>query len=192
MNGGIWGDNVLHFLRRSIMWNAILFQRTRTIRICTYLFNRHRTIKRSQDKVRQTCFMQNDQEAKKKKKKHNDKTISDSLWLLLRSQRFVSHVSLLPSKSIRRRSEPQLYLFDQFDRWLQIHTKINKCPWYTLSLVLFLLQDEHVMIEVLLKLFVRKVDAQLLETVELPPSRLKSRDGEAHTQTERKRKRTLG
>lgn len=59
------------------------------------------------------------------------------------------------------------YLFDEFDRGLQVHTKIDKGPNNALGFVLLLLEYEHKVIEVLLKLFVRKVDAELLEAVEL-------------------------
>jgi hypothetical protein len=53
------------------------------------------------------------------------------------------------------------------DTSLQVHTEILKDPVKTLTLVLFLLQHEHVVVEELLQLLVREVDAKLLETVEL-------------------------
>jgi len=50
---------------------------------------------------------------------------------------------------------------------LQVHAKINEGPLDSLSLVFFLFQHEHVMVEELLKFFVGEVDTELLEAVEL-------------------------
>jgi len=60
-----------------------------------------------------------------------------------------------------------MYLFNQINAVLQIHTEINKRPLDTFLLVFFLLKDEHVMIEELLETFIGIVDAQLFECVEL-------------------------
>lgn len=61
----------------------------------------------------------------------------------------------------------RLYLLDQIDRRLQIHAEIDEGPCDTFALVLFLLEHEHVVVEVLLQLLVGEVDAELLEAVEL-------------------------
>jgi hypothetical protein len=58
-------------------------------------------------------------------------------------------------------------LFDEVDTSLKIHAEINKFPLNAFFLVLFLLQDEHVMIEELLQALVGVVDAQLFKCVEL-------------------------
>jgi hypothetical protein len=50
---------------------------------------------------------------------------------------------------------------------LKVHAKINECPLDSLSLVLLLLQHEHMMVEELLKFLVGEVDTQLLETIVL-------------------------
>ena len=47
----------------------------------------------------------------------------------------------------------------------QIHAKVNKLPHYPLSGVLFLLQNEHVVIKELLQFLVSEINAKLLETV---------------------------
>lgn len=59
------------------------------------------------------------------------------------------------------------YLFDKVNSRLKIESKVNECPINSLTLVLFLLQDEHGMIEQLLELLIRVVDTQLLERVHL-------------------------
>lgn len=64
-------------------------------------------------------------------------------------------------------ADPSLYLLDQIDRRLQIHAEIDEGPRDTLAFILLLLKHEHVVIEVLLQLLVREIDAQLLETVVL-------------------------
>ena len=58
-------------------------------------------------------------------------------------------------------------LFDELDASLQVHTEIDEDPLDTFALVLFLLKNEHVMVEKLLQLLVGEVDTKLLETVEL-------------------------
>jgi len=52
--------------------------------------------------------------------------------------------------------------FNHVDSMLVIFER-DTLPLYTLLLVLFLLQSKHVLVELLLKLFVCIVDAQLLE-----------------------------
>lgn len=59
------------------------------------------------------------------------------------------------------------YLLDEINGLLKIHSKVNERPFNTLSSVLFLLEDEHVVIEELLQLFVGEVDAQLFKAIEL-------------------------
>lgn len=59
------------------------------------------------------------------------------------------------------------YLLNQLDTGLEIHTEVNKLPINTLTLVLFLFQDEHVVVEELLQFLIGEVDAQLLKTVVL-------------------------
>ena len=46
-------------------------------------------------------------------------------------------------------------------------TEIDHNPLDTFTLVLFLLQDKHMMVEELLQLLVGKVDTQLLKGIEL-------------------------
>lgn len=60
-----------------------------------------------------------------------------------------------------------VYLLDEFDASLQVHTEVNKYPLDTFALVLFLLKHEHVVVEELLQLLVGEVDAQLFKAVEL-------------------------
>jgi hypothetical protein len=50
---------------------------------------------------------------------------------------------------------------------LKVHPEVDESPGDALPLVFLLLQDEHVVVEELLQLLVREVDAQLLETVKL-------------------------
>jgi hypothetical protein len=59
------------------------------------------------------------------------------------------------------------YLFDEIDASLKVHPEVDERPGDALPLVFLLLQDEHVVVEELLQLLVREVDAQLLETVKL-------------------------
>lgn len=59
------------------------------------------------------------------------------------------------------------YLLDQIDSLLEVHAEVNECPFNALTLVLLLLEDEHVVVEELLQFLVGEVDAQLLEAVEL-------------------------
>ena len=50
---------------------------------------------------------------------------------------------------------------------MQVHTKIDKGPLDTFTFILFLLKNEHVMVEELLQFLVGEIDAKLLETVVL-------------------------
>merc|ERR1719383_219102 len=58
-------------------------------------------------------------------------------------------------------------LLDQLDGGQQVHAEVDEGPLDTLSLVLFLLLDEHVVVEELLETLVGVVDQKLLEGVEL-------------------------
>ena len=66
-----------------------------------------------------------------------------------------------------------VYLLNQVDAGLQVHTEVNELPLDALFLVLFLFQNEHVMVEKLLESFVGVVDTQLLKAVELWKQRVK-------------------
>lgn len=59
------------------------------------------------------------------------------------------------------------HLFQELNASLQVQAKVDEDPLYAFSLVLLLLQHEHVVVEELLQFLVGKVDAQLLEAVEL-------------------------
>jgi hypothetical protein len=59
------------------------------------------------------------------------------------------------------------YLFDQINASQKIHSKINELPDDALFGVLLLFEDEHVMIEELLQLFVSEIDTELLKAIEL-------------------------
>lgn len=58
-------------------------------------------------------------------------------------------------------------LLNEVNCWLEIKAEVNELPINALAAVLILLQDEHRMIEQLLKLFICVVDAQLFKRVEL-------------------------
>ena len=58
-------------------------------------------------------------------------------------------------------------LLNQLNGGQQVHAKIDKGPLDTLLLVLFLLLDEHVMVEELLETLVSVVDEELFQGVEL-------------------------
>lgn len=59
------------------------------------------------------------------------------------------------------------YLLNQFDTCEEIHAKVYELPLNALLSVFFLFEDEHVVVEELLKLLVGEVDTELLEAVEL-------------------------
>ena len=56
-----------------------------------------------------------------------------------------------------------MYLLNEINARLEIEAKVNEFPFNALLLVLLLLKDKHVMIEELLKLLIREIDAQLLK-----------------------------
>ena len=56
-----------------------------------------------------------------------------------------------------------VYLLNEVNGWLEVEPKVNELPVDTFTFVLFLFNDEHRVVEQLLKLLVRVVDAQLLE-----------------------------
>ena len=64
-------------------------------------------------------------------------------------------------------------LLEHGDAGLQVHAEVDHLPLDALLEVLLLLQDEHVVVEELLQLLVAKVDAELLETVELETKKRK-------------------
>ena len=57
--------------------------------------------------------------------------------------------------------------FDEVDRRLQVETEVHVVPLDTLSRVLLLLQDEHVVVEELLELLVCVVDEKLLIPIDV-------------------------
>lgn len=59
------------------------------------------------------------------------------------------------------------YLFNELNAGRQIHPEIDELPLDPFLLVFFLFQDEHVMVEKLLQLFVGEINAQLLHAVVL-------------------------
>lgn len=59
------------------------------------------------------------------------------------------------------------YLFNKLNTGSQVHTEVDELPLNTFLLVLFLLEDEHVVVEELLESLVGVVDTQLLEAVVL-------------------------
>ena len=59
------------------------------------------------------------------------------------------------------------HLLNEVNGWLQVQTKVDEFPFNAFALVLFLFNNEHCVVEQLLKLLVRVVDAQLLERVHL-------------------------
>ena len=61
----------------------------------------------------------------------------------------------------------QINLFKKLNASLQIHSEINESPLNSFLFVLFLFKHKHVVVEKLLQFLVGKVDAKLLESVEL-------------------------
>lgn len=107
-----------------------------------------------------------------------------------------SRVSSAIGPAICRSASAGWYLLDQIDSLLEVHAEVNKCPLNALALVLLLLEDEHVVVEELLQLLVGKVDAQLLEAVELL-DRVAQRGGRGPMRTgglseEQRKKRNRG
>ena len=68
---------------------------------------------------------------------------------------------------IQEDPKKNLYLFNQLNAGSQVHAKVNELPDDTLLLVLFLLQDKHMVVEELLQFLIGEVDAQLLHAVVL-------------------------
>lgn len=60
-----------------------------------------------------------------------------------------------------------IHLLDEVNGRLEVETKVNELPLDVFPLVLFLLDDEHCVVEQLLQLFICVVDAQLLKWVHL-------------------------
>ena len=59
------------------------------------------------------------------------------------------------------------YLLNKLNAGSQVHAKVNELPLNALFLILFLLQNKHVVVEKLLQFFIGEVDAKLLQAVEL-------------------------
>jgi hypothetical protein len=62
---------------------------------------------------------------------------------------------------------PTSHLLDEVNAGLQVKAKVDEDPVDSLTLVLFLLQHEHVLVKELLQLLIGEVDAQLLKAVKL-------------------------
>ena len=71
-----------------------------------------------------------------------------------------------------RHGDLKSHLLNEIDAGLQIHTEVDELPIDAFLLVLFLFQDEHVVVEELLKALVGVVDTQLLEAVELQEEKM--------------------
>lgn len=78
------------------------------------------------------------------------------------------HISSLRNDAllIKHRDDTER-LLDEFNTGLQIQTEINEGPGNAFTFVLFLFENEHVMVEELLETFIDEVDPQLLETVQV-------------------------
>lgn len=74
------------------------------------------------------------------------------------------------------------YLFDQFDRRLEIQTEIDERPLYAFAFVLLLLKNEHEVIEKLLQSFVGVIYTELIETIVLYHDPGVEHGGEMETQ----------
>ena len=59
------------------------------------------------------------------------------------------------------------WLLDKQDTGLQVETEIDEGPLDAFASILFLFQDEHVMVEELLELLIDKVNPELFEWVEV-------------------------
>lgn len=62
------------------------------------------------------------------------------------------------------------YLLNQLNASSQVHAEIDEGPVDTLPLILFLFENEHVVVEELLQLLIREIDTQLLEAIKLKGS----------------------
>lgn len=58
----------------------------------------------------------------------------------------------------------KIYLLNKVNGWLEIKSEVDKLPLDALTLILFLFEDKHCVVEQLLQLFVSVVNAQLLKT----------------------------
>ena len=67
--------------------------------------------------------------------------------------------------------EQVAHLLNKLNASSQVHAKVNELPFNSLLLILFLLQDEHVMVEELLQFFIGEVDTQLFQAVVLKKAR---------------------
>lgn len=65
------------------------------------------------------------------------------------------------------KAQLSFYLLDKLNTSCKIEAKVNEDPLDTFTGVFFLFQDEHVVIEELLKFLVCEVDTQLLKAIEL-------------------------
>ena len=87
----------------------------------------------------------------------------------------VGHVSSLGEHAFLVQHRQDSHgLLHQLDGSLEIEPEVDESPVDSLPLVLFLFQDEHVVVEELLESLVGQVDAQLLECVELGERVLRS------------------
>lgn len=77
------------------------------------------------------------------------------------------HDELMPGRIGYFYRASTAYLLDQINGLLKIHAEVNECPLNALTLVFFLFEYEHMLIEELLQFLVGEVDAELLKTVEL-------------------------
>ena len=90
------------------------------------------------------------------------------LVVLLDNLVLVGHVSSLGEHALFIQHRQDTHgLLHKLDGSFQIKTEVNELPDDSFLLVLFLFQDEHVVVEELLEPLVGQVDAQLLEGVEL-------------------------
>ena len=67
----------------------------------------------------------------------------------------------------RRAGTAFTYLLNEVDGSFEVHAEVDELPLDAFLLVLFLLEDEHVVVEELLQTLVGVVDTQLLERVVL-------------------------
>ena len=90
------------------------------------------------------------------------------LVVLLDHLVLVGHISSLGEHAllVQHRQDTH-WLLHKLNGRFQIETEVNELPDDAFPLVLFLFQDEHVMVEELLQSLIGQVDAQLFECVEL-------------------------
>ena len=73
--------------------------------------------------------------------------------------------------------EREANLLDELDAGGQVHPEVDERPLDAFSLVLLLLQHEHVVVEKLLQFLIGEVDAQLFQAVELHKSKFPMLNG---------------